>query len=215
MKPKLKAVNLSVFDQIFLTEALNCIAPGTGALPEIDMMIGRQCRGSWEAIASANPFLEEVRFGLVLAEPEMDFSVNGHRTGELRTFHWGFGDQDRRRLDEFFSMSLSARGHLPHNLQFDQDNDGFSLQRYRYDESSIVYFGYKRVVTEQEVLDILEPFFVCPVLRVLKVSDVDERTSPESVKATYSSTTLQNACVPLRHRRRFAPYVRLMGMNYV
>lgn len=66
----------SVFDQDqrLQTEALQCTAQSTGALRRFHLMIGRQSRESWEAIATANPFLEEVEIKYFL-DDNQDFSA--------------------------------------------------------------------------------------------------------------------------------------------
>lgn len=90
-KPKLSFLDLTlVLDQRLHTEALNVIAESTGALRRFHVVIGRKSRDSWEAIASANQFLEEVTI-MYITDDDEDFSAGGQRPGELRTFRVRFG----------------------------------------------------------------------------------------------------------------------------
>lgn len=173
-------------------------------------MIGRQCRRSWEAIASSNPLLEDVviNASLVFA----DFGANGLFTGELQTIRWGFGEEDRGRRDELYAKSFFTPNKLPFDIVFDGDNDGFSLQRFQYDDDSeIVYFGLGRVVTEQEILDIVEPFSVCPGLRVLELHDKDEDAPWESTEVTCISPSVRKACIPFAVSQRFCSAREISG----
>lgn len=72
-------------DQNLETVALHCIAQSKGALRRFHLIIGRQSREIWEAIAMANPMLQEVEIKYSL-DDEGDFSAGGQRAGEMYTF---------------------------------------------------------------------------------------------------------------------------------
>lgn len=213
-KPKLTFLDLTLLlDHRLHPEALNVFAESTGALRRFHVMAGRQSRYSWDAIASANPFLEEVAILLFLGEAE-DFSAGGQRAGEMWTFRGRFGEEEgRTRRDEFISKALMGEGLMPFRATLDADREGFSTSRFQYDDSEIIYFGYGRVVTEEEALDILQSFSLCRALRVLEICDVDENQL--SGKVTFTSKKVHDACIPVRNRRDFVPYVRIPGKNYI
>lgn len=68
------------------------------------------------------------------------------------------------------------------------------------------------MVTEEEVVDIVEAFTKFPGLRVL---DVSEKDTWVEGKDTFKSKGMQNACTPLRYREGFVPSVRIMRKNYL
>lgn len=65
-KPKLKSLEFRVNQFGLVTTALRCIAQDTGALQRFHETISPQVRESWEAVALANPCLEDVSIGLML-----------------------------------------------------------------------------------------------------------------------------------------------------
>lgn len=100
---------------------------------------------------------------------------------------------------------------MPFNATANEDGQGFSVTRFQYDESEIIYFGSNRVVTEQEALDIVQPFSFCPALRVLEICDRDE--SPMRGNVTFTSRLVHDTLIPLPYGKGFVPHVSVMGKN--
>lgn len=168
---KLKVLGIEVRQKGNAGEALRLISQGTGALRQLHLSMGRQKRKGWEAVASANPLLEDVKIGIYL----------------------------------------------------DDEGEYFYPGRGRYEDIETIYATYGRLVTEQEIIDIVESFSIVQALQQLVIHDVNDLDN--MIKRVHRrAKIIQDASLPLQYRPWFlrykhtaviVPHVSILGVNYI